>query len=167
MLLNILGFQIGWFACVLGAASHYPWWGVLVAVTVMTLHIARSNDLRSEARLLIAAMLIGIIFDSIPLNLGWINFSPVHFWANDIAPPWMICLWGLFASTINISLIWLKDKIWLAALIGAVSGPLAYWGDSRLGGLEILNLNAAMIYLTIGWAIAVPLLLKISVSKYQ
>jgi len=165
MLINIIGFQVGWFACVLSATNHYPWWGVLVSSIIMVLHIARSNDSKAETRLIIAAMLIGLLFDSIPLALGWINFSQMSFWADYLPPVWMICLWGLLATTINTGLSWLKNKIWLAAIIGGLSGPISYWGGSRLGGLQILNINAALVYLTLGWALAVPLLLKISVQN--
>jgi len=32
MLRNIICFQLGWFSCVLGAANHYPWLGVLASI---------------------------------------------------------------------------------------------------------------------------------------
>ena len=71
-------------------------------------------------------------------------------------------LWALFASTLNISLNWLKKYTLLAYLLGAVSGPLCYWAGERLGALHLVNFNMAMVYLAVGWAIAVPLLLKVA-----
>jgi hypothetical protein len=77
----------------------------------------------------------------------------------------MIMLWALFASTMNISLNWLKHKQVPAILIGAVAGPLSYWSGARLGALELTNPSAAIIYLSIGWGFIVPVLLKIAASK--
>jgi len=79
----------------------------------------------------------------------------------------MVMLWALFASTINVSLRWLKHKRELAIFIGAIAGPVAYWSGARLGALQLSHFNAAMIYLSIGWAIVVPILLKIASFKDQ
>ena len=165
MLLNILGFQIGWFACVIGSANQQPWLGVLISCLVILFHISRSHQQTFECKFLAAAVIIGIVFDGIPQSLGWITFSPVNFWPDILPPPWMIMLWALFASTMNISLSWLKHKKLLAMLIGAVAGPLSYWSGARLGALQLSNVSAAIIYLTIGWGIIVPVLLKIAASK--
>jgi len=167
MIINILGFQIGWFSCVLGSANQLPWFGVLISSLILVVHIARASEPAFEARLLLAALIIGLIFDSIPMSLGWISFAPVNFWPNQLPPPWMIMLWALFASTINISLRWLKHKRELAIFIGAIAGPLAYWSGARLGALQLTHFNAAIIYLSIGWAVAVPMLLKIASLKDQ
>ncbi|CEN55676.1 DUF2878 domain-containing protein [Candidatus Methylopumilus turicensis] len=165
MLLNIIGFQIGWFSCVLGAANQRPWMGVFIACLVLSIHLAKSSDARFEFKFLITALIIGIIFDGIPQSLGWITFNPVSYWPNILPPPWMIMLWALFASTLNISLSWLQNKNIVAILIGAVAGPVSYWSGARLGALTLSNANAAMIYLAIGWGLIVPLLLKIAASK--
>ena len=165
MLLNILGFQIGWFACVLGSANQQPWLGVLISCLVIFVHISRSHHPAFESKFLVAAVIIGIIFDGIPQSLGWITFDPVAFWPDILPPPWMMMLWALFASTMNISLSWLKHKTLLAMLIGVVAGPLAYWSGARLGALQLSNISAAIIYLSIGWGCIVPVLLKIAASK--
>jgi len=165
MLLNILGFQIGWFACVLGSANQLPWLGVLISSLVIFVHIYRSRYPAFECKFLAVAVIIGLVFDGIPQSLGWITFSPVTFWPDVLPPPWMIMLWPLFASTMNISLSWLKHKKLLAILIGAVAGPLSYWSGARLGALQLSNVSAAIIYLSIGWGFIVPVLLKIADSK--
>ena len=41
---NFVLFQIGWFACVLSAAAHQPWFGVLVTTgVVVTARASRSH----------------------------------------------------------------------------------------------------------------------------
>lgn len=162
MLFNLIGFQIGWFSCVLGGANQQPWLGALISAMILLIHIKRAVHPALEARLIFAALVIGLLFDGLLLNLHWISFASVPYWPHQLPPPWMIILWGLFASTINISLSWLQNKPWLATLIGAIAGPVAYWSGARLGGLQLTSPTAAFIYLSIGWAIAVPLLFKFS-----
>jgi hypothetical protein len=110
------------------------------------------------------AALFGLVFDSLLLQLGWVSFEPVAYWPDALSPPWMIALWALFASTLNISLNWLKKYTLVACLLGAISGPLCYWAGERLGALHLVNFNNAMLYLAVGWAIAVPLLLKVATA---
>ncbi len=162
MLINIIGFQLGWFSCILGSAYQLPWLGVLSAAIILLAHTARSQHWPSEVSLLLAAMFIGLIFDAMALNLGWITFMPVSYWPSALPPPWMIMLWALFASTMNSSLSWLKPRLWLAILLGAIAGPMCYWAGAKLGALKITDLKFAMVYLSVGWAIILPTMLKIA-----
>ena len=164
MLSNIICFQIGWFSCILGAANHYPWLGALASICLIAWHLKISSNWKNEGFLIILAMLIGLIFDFLPLSFGWVSYESSPFWPDQIPPPWMIFLWGMFATTVNVSLKWLKTRSVFAILLGALAGPLAYWGGARLGALEIVDFSAAMIYLSLGWAIAVPALLKMASS---
>ncbi len=43
LMLNFVAFQLGWFACVLGAANALPWLGPVVVATVVSLHLATST----------------------------------------------------------------------------------------------------------------------------
>lgn len=165
MVLNVIGFQIGWFACVLGAAYHAPWLGVFNALFILMLHCKRSKHKQAETSLLLLAALFGLVFDSLLLHLGWVSFAPVAYWPYALSPPWMVALWALFASTLNLSLNWLKQYTALACLLGGISGPLCYWAGERLGALHLVNFNMAMVYLAVGWAIAVPLLLKLATAS--
>lgn len=165
MLLNVITFQIGWFACVLSAANHQIWLGLLISATLLAFHVTRAKQKNGEAALITIAMLFGLVFDTVPLSLGWLSFDPVSYWPNAISPPWMIALWGLFATTMNFSLRWLKKMPIIAVVLGAIAGPISYYFGEKLGALHIVELNATMIYLGIGWAIALPLLLKLATVK--
>jgi Protein of unknown function (DUF2878) len=71
-------------------------------------------------------------------------------------------MWVLFASTLNVSLRWLRGRWTLAALLGAMAGPLAYYGGAKLGGVVISEPVLAFTALAIGWAAFVPLLIRLS-----
>jgi hypothetical protein len=81
----------------------------------------------------------------------------------NIAPHWIVVMWGLFATTLNVSLAWLKQKLALAAMLGAVAGPLAYYAGYKLNALQFNNMSVTLIALAIGWALFTPLLIRLTV----
>jgi len=155
---NIALFQAGWLACVLGAAHGMPWAGVAVAAAVVAWHAARARRPVQELKLVALAVLAGALFDSALAAGGWIVFAPDAA-ASGLAPWWILALWALFATTLNVSLAWLRLRLPLAALLGALCGPLAYWAGARLGALELRQPAAALGALALVWAAALPGLL--------
>jgi hypothetical protein len=71
-------------------------------------------------------------------------------------------MWVLFASTLNVSLRWLRGRWLTAAVLGAAAGPLAYYAGAQLGGVVISDPLFAMAALAVGWASFMPLLIKLS-----
>jgi hypothetical protein len=49
LVVNLVAFQIAWFACVLGGAHGLPWLGVGVAALVVALHLWMSDAPRRES----------------------------------------------------------------------------------------------------------------------
>jgi len=158
-LINFTLFQIGWFACVLSAANQLALIGLVVAILIMVIHIKLSTSRYSEIILLITAMAIGTVWDSAIVVMGWLSYESGMF-SSYFAPYWIIAMWGLFATTVNVSLSWMKDNTLLATIFGGIVGPLAYYAGFKLGAVNINNLHMAMISLSIGWAFFTPLLLK-------
>lgn len=157
-LVNFAAFQLGWFACVLGAANASAWVGLLVAGLAITLHLALAERPGQESRLIGAAVLMGLVADSLLVNSGWLRYaSPGPF--SGLAPVWIVAMWALFATTLNVSMGWLKGRPGLAVLLGAVFGPLSYLAGQRLGALEFVDFNSAMLALVVAWALAMPLLM--------
>jgi hypothetical protein len=155
--LNFIAFQLGWFACVLGAANGAPWLGPLVVLGVVLLHLTRVRRPTPELKLIAWAMLLGLIVDSLLLASGWLRY-PSGLWLPGLAPYWIVAMWGLFATTLNVSLGWLRGRPVLATLMGAVGGPLSYLAGEKLGGIELLAPTAALLALAVAWGIAMPLL---------
>ncbi len=160
-LLNFTGFQLGWFACVLGGAWGLGTTGALVGLLLALLHLAATPHRRPEVILLFAAGLMGAAFDTSLIFSGAAKFSDGGL-GSHIAPEWMIVLWMLFAATLNVSLSWLKARIWVAVLAGAISGPLAYLAGERLGAMIVVDRNLMLVWLVVGWGIAVPALASLS-----
>lgn len=159
VVLNFVLFQAGWLACVLGAARGWPGLGVLVVVIALGWHVARARRPRRELALVALCAASGAIFETLLVQSGWVRFESGML-LEDLAPYWMVALWALFATTLNVSLRSLRSRPMLAALLGAVGGPLAYLAGSRLGALQLDVPSAALLALVIGWASLTPLLLS-------
>ena len=54
-----------------------------------------------------------------------------------LAPAWILALWALFAIALREPLRWLHGRWPLAALLGALGGPLSYAGAERLGACTL------------------------------
>lgn len=161
-LINYVTFQIGWFSCVLSAANGQPMLGLLVTIALVLLHLKLAQRPMPEIRLLLACGAIGIVFDSLLLATGWISY-PSGSWIPGLAPYWIIAIWLLFATTLNLSMGFLRGRHWLAALAGALGGPLSYMAGEKLGGIGLNNPEAAMIALAVGWGIIMPLISAMAV----
>jgi hypothetical protein len=157
MVINFVLFQLGWFACVLGAANGRPWLGPLVVLVAVAVHLLRARRPMPELRLVLYAMLLGLVADSLLLATGWLRY-PSGLWLPGLAPYWIVAMWALFATTLNLSLGWLRGRPLLAALTGAIGGPLSYLAGQKLGGIELLAPLPALVALALVWAVAMPLL---------
>jgi hypothetical protein len=158
---NFVFFQIGWFACVWSAAMYQPWIGVLVTMGVVVAHVLRASLPMAELTLVFLALALGLVFDSLLVWQGWIQYSSGIVLPN-IAPYWIVALWGLFATLLNVSLRWMRGRWVIAVVLGAAGGPAAYYGGLRLGALEFGNMPTGLLALAIGWAVLTPLLLALS-----
>ena len=156
-LLNLALYQVGWFACVLGAAWGHPWAGAGLALTLATVHLALVRDRRREARLMLAAGGLGLALDSLQLNLGLFSY-PSGTPLAGLAPPWIVVLWVQFATLLHFGLRWLSGRYALAAVLGLVGAPLSFWGGERMGAIEFAS---PLAYLALGcvWALAMPALI--------
>jgi hypothetical protein len=158
LLFNFVAFQVGWFACVLGAAQQVPWIGPAVVLVVVAIHLRQAARPDLEAGLLVACGIIGLTFDSLLVTLGWVAY-PSGMFSSSFAPYWIVSMWVLFGTTLNRSLVWLKGRQSLAAVLGAVSGPMSYFAGAKLGGIEFLEQAAALAFLAIGWGVIMPVLM--------
>jgi hypothetical protein len=157
VVLNLIFYQIGWFACVLSAAHGVSWIGSLIALALTVLHLSRHPEPLNEAMLVLAAALLGAVWDSLLVAWGLISYRDGTLLPNT-APLWIVGLWALFATTLRSSLRWLTRNLAAAAGLGAVGGPLAYAAAGRLGALDLLRPQPALLSMACGWAVLLPAL---------
>jgi hypothetical protein len=159
--LNFVLFEAAWFAGILGAAHGRPLLGTLTVAAVIAWHLSVSARPAIEARLVAAALATGVVFETLCVQLGDVRFTSGQPLA-QFPPYWMIALWGLLAIALNVTMRWMKGRWWLAALMGAVAGPMSYAAGVRLGAAAFLDAGAALTTLAIGWALLMPLMMWLS-----
>jgi hypothetical protein len=165
VIVNFVGFQIGWFACVLGAAYGKPWVGPLVVLFLFLVHLALSGEKPREVALALAAAVIGFAFDSLLIAAG--TFFPARdFFPAPLSSLWLVAMWVNFALLLNVSLRWLKGRYFLGAALGFIGGPMAYYAGARLGAIRMPDpLALKLLILAVAWGLAVPFLFWISGKK--
>lgn len=159
LLLNLLGFQVAWFACVVGAGRGEPWVGPVVTLVVLAAHMTWQVANRwAEIVLVAVGALFGFAADSALVVAGFLAF-PEHARLGAPSTLWMIALWANFAATLNVALRRLEGRYRLAALLGAFGGPMAYYAGANLDALvlgEPMTLSLTAIALV--WGVATPAL---------
>ncbi|NCF25094.1 MAG: DUF2878 family protein [Gammaproteobacteria bacterium] len=160
LLINLTAFKLGWLSSVFGGAQQLPWLGPLVVFIAVAIHLARAERPGSELMLIASCGLIGAVFDSALVAAGWVTF-PSGMFSDLMAPYWIVTMWMLFGTTINLSMRWMRGRPLLAAAFGFVGGPLAYIAGHKIGGIEFGDQTAAIAMLAIGWAVIMPLLMHL------
>lgn len=161
VLINFAIFQLCWFACVLSGAAALPAIGVGVVAVAVVYHLGQARRPLREAVLLMIAGLIGAAWDGQLAGYGWLIYPSGEF-AHWIAPSWIIAMWVSFATTLNVSLRWLRGRPEAAVLFGAIGGPLAFYAGQRLGGVQFSDTLVAMAALSAGWALITPMLVSLA-----
>lgn len=161
---NVGLFKIGWLSCVYGAASGFAFEGCLLALFIVAISVKQANNRQSELLTIALITLVGLIWESLVASQHLMIYATqsnpqLEGWAIDglvLAPYWLIVMWALFATTINQSMAWLKDRLIVATIMGGIFGPLAFVAGEKLGAVVFVNESAAMVLLAIGWALLMP-----------
>lgn len=161
MVLNFVLFQVGWLACVVGGATQWHWAGPVFVAVVLAFHLTQSSRWSQEIILVLFALIIGTLWDSLLVATDLLQYHHGLFHP-EVAPYWIIAMWALFATTLNVSMRWLRGRWLIAGLFGAIGGPLAYYAGTRLGAVTMPDQSQALLALTIGWAVIMPVLMWIA-----
>lgn len=156
--INAVAFYIAWFACALGGANGWPWAGAAVAAGAVLLHLALAQDWRPELQLASAAAIMGIVGEGALMVLGAVRYASAAPF-EGVPPVWLIGMWFGFATLLNVSFVWLKGRLLLAAALGFVLGPLSYIGGQALGAITINEPYwPSVAAIAVLWGAALPLL---------
>jgi hypothetical protein len=162
--LHGLLFQLAWFAAVLAAARGWVLLSALAPLAVAALGLWQAEDRRPELKLIGIAVLVSLVGDSLVLAMGRSVFA-AHWPISWLPPLWVIALWMGFATLANTALRWFRDHLLLVGVLGAVFGPLTYYGGAELGAGrmgEPFWPHVAM--LAVLWGAAAPFLLWLAKS---
>ncbi|HSE12891.1 MAG TPA: DUF2878 domain-containing protein [Rudaea sp.] len=159
--INMILYQATWLTSVAGA-GHGLWWPGLVALAAFAaLQLGLGPWRHADACLIAGVSVLGFVIDSTFVQMGLMQFEAPVPWP-ALAPLWMVALWTSFALTLNHSLAFLQTRPLLAALLGGVGAPMAYWAASRGWHALSFPLGVPLMFGTtaLAWALLMPLLAR-------
>jgi hypothetical protein len=156
-ILNIGLFKAGWLAAVFSAAASMPIAGTAAIAAIVTAHLVRTEDIESELRLLMVAAAVGFAWESLLAGTGLVEYGAGAGYAG-VAPYWIVALWVLFATTLNVGFRWLQERLLVASLVGAIGGPLSFLAGARSGAVSFPDATVTLAVIGIGWAVLLPML---------
>lgn len=152
LLLNAVLFQAGWLACVFAAQQPLL---LGLAALLLLLHFVPRGRWQAEGRLVASVLIAGSALDSVLLQMGVFDFGEPR----TLIPAWLALMWALLGTTLNHCLAWSARPWWLASLLGALGGPLAYWSGAQLAGVGLPRGETfTLLLLALLWALLMPLL---------
>ncbi len=152
---NVVLFDALWTLAVLGAGK--PWWWAAPVLIVLsgTIQLRWSPAPRTEAIVILLGATIGVALDALANTLGLFRYcspSRLEFFLVFIS------LWINFGTTLRPSLSWMWTRPVIAAVLGGIGGPLAYWMAMRLGAITPNEPSwRALAWCGAQYALALPL----------
>ncbi len=159
---NLISFQIGWFASVLGAAKEVFWLGPVVVLLFFAAHLKLNGHMVREITLGLKIMVIGFATDTLLTVFG--IYTPRHWlFPAPYSPPWLVFMWLNFATLLNVSLKWLSKRYLLSVILGGTGGALAYYGGGVFGAITFNPpLGVNLLITVLAWAALTPLFFILS-----
>ena len=157
VLINVVVFKIAWLSTIFGGANELPMLGPLTVLAAIAIHLWFAVEPTRELLLVLVTGIIGLTWDSLMVTAGWLSY-PSGTFVSGLAPYWIVAMWMLFATTLNVAFRFLHSRLALAALLGAIFGPLSYFAGASAGAVTLHNAAAAFTALSVAWAILFPVL---------
>lgn len=159
LLINLSLFKAGWLAAVFAAAASLPILGTAVIGIAAAVHLWQSDEPRDELLLLTLAAAVGFIWESLLVYAGIVQYGPNTTLAAT-APYWIVAMWVLFATTLNVGMRWLRKNLLVASLFGGLGGPMSFLAGEKAGAVTFPNTSIALVVIGLGWAVLLPLLVR-------
>ena len=157
---NIISANIGWLACVFGAAWGHHWLGWLVVGILFVIHITAIERHNTGVIFSVAAaaIIIGFVTDTALILLGTVEPNRWQMPA-PLMPLWDLVIWANFSLTLNMSLRFLQKRPFSAAVLGALCAPGTYYAAGRLGALHFSEpVFFNLVWVGVLWLLAMPCL---------
>jgi hypothetical protein len=129
-----------------------------VALAWLLTHIALHSQRLTELRVVLVCGAVGLLVDATLTASGWLILTHSQ-WG---LPFWLYVLWGCFAATLNNAMHFFQNRLRLAALLGAVFGPLSYYAGTAFDRLAFPSAWSSLMVLAGVWAVLLPALLYLA-----
>lgn len=162
---NFIAFQLVWLITVLTAAKGTSVYAMAAIAIFVVLQLAYSHCRLADSKLIITGIVVGMLLDTVWLNLGWIDYAAD---LNTGLPPlWIAVLWANFMLTLNHSLSWLQHRRMLLVVFTLFAAPLSYYAGAKVGAVTLVEVVPAVIALALSWSLAVPIFMTLATHWRQ
>ncbi len=155
---NIIAYQVLWFALVVGTGYGWDWLGPVLLLAWLPWHARLTDSAEKDFRLFAVLIVVGPWLDTLFIQTGLVSYhgsAPVE----GFAPYWIIAMWGTFALTLRHSMRWAWSNPMVALGFGAIGGPIAYVAGTRLGAADFgSSTSASLAGIALGWGLLISLL---------
>lgn len=150
---SFIWYYIGWFGCVYLGKYGFSKWSLFFPLLLVTLLLIWRQLSLKMTGLLVCLAAPGMIFDALMAANGRIIFVS----SNDgILPYWLISIWLLFLFVIPVMVPIFYPRLWVAAILGVVFGPLSYASGVGVGVLTFQGPLSVYCYAGF-WGLYFPL----------
>jgi len=154
ILLNVILYQAVWFLCVFKENQ-----GAVFGLVLLAAHLYFSPYRAKDMRMMAVLLAVGTLIDGALYLAGFMTYNvqamPIPFW--------LAVVWLALATLPHHSLRWLKGRLLLASLFGALGGPLAYWAGVKAGAASFtLPLITSLTLLALIWGVLWPFTMYIA-----
>lgn len=153
-ILNYVLFYFAWIACIYGASVQKPWMGYLSTLIAVPLFLFLSKHKKAALLTLLFTLTGGFVIDT-----SFKLFQLIHYESSSYfgAPLWILCLYAVFATSIDTSLKWLLNRIWLTVPLGFIAGPLSYRAAQIAGAITFLKSPVlTLLIIALSWSLFLP-----------
>lgn len=147
-IVNALAYQAVWFLSILWSNQ-----GAAIGCVIIIILLATSERRLDDLKMMGYLMFLALLIDGTLQQVGFFTFSnpgvPIPFW--------LLVLWVGLGMTIHHSFAWLKERLFLASLLGGIGGPAAYWAGVRMGAASFnWSLPVSLLVLSLVWSLMFP-----------
>ena len=147
--LTLCGFEIIWFACVIGDYKGFPSLGIILGLIYLALFFYFAKNRDKAIKVCLKYSVLGIIFDS------FLSYSELYVINSSfmfgLIPIWLVILWISFSTLFVDILIFLKKRPLISFLAGTILVPPTYYVGIALDIARSSNLSFAMVTMAIFW----------------
>ncbi len=156
IIIDLVGFKVCWVATVISASTRWWWCGPAAVALWLLIYLSKSPLPRREALLILIGAAVGVSWDCASVSLGFLR--PAH--ADTLTWPFVatfLALWANFGTTLRICFRWCWRRLPVAAVLGALAGPVSYLVGERLGAVMLgENRVLSLAVITAEYAILFP-----------
>jgi len=154
---DLIGFKICWILCAFCTQWNQPYLGPIITLLFILIHLIIVNFALIDLKIITLSIICGLIIDSTFSIFGLIGYQGGILANYNLAPLWILSMWGGFSLTMLYTLDSIRHKYFLSGLLGFIGGPLSYSAGVNIGSLTI-NTPITYLLLSICWGLIIPFL---------